>query len=383
MDKKATGISAKQRRLAATATVLALASGAAAAADASSVQIFGIIDAGVLTQSKSAAGGRLTRLETSGLRQSVWGLKGTEDLGGGLKAFFNLESHFDTDTGGLHGTGDNGTPAVGTVLFRRQANVGLAGDWGTLILGRQYGPALLAHIGTEPRAFKEQFSNLYAWAYNQLEPIAGAGSANSNNDVGIFMKNSIQYRNTFGPVTAGVLYSLGEQAGSTSNNTILALGLSYSGPVTLSFSHEFMKDQVTGEKVVKHTGVGAAVPFGDFTFKANFLRGENNNADGTTSSKVNGLGVGVDWKWHPMNNATVAYYDNKDKENKSNHTKNLVLSNDYFISKRTTIYAQAAFVDADAGATGAAALKTSIVADGSFKPDAKTTFINVGINHNF
>jgi predicted porin len=60
-----------------------------------------------------------------------------------------------------------------------------------------------------------------------------------------------------------------------------------------------------------------------------------------------------------------------------------VLSNDYFISKRTTIYAQAAFVDADAGATGAAALKTSIVADGSFKPDAKTTFINVGINHNF
>ncbi|OYW19849.1 MAG: porin, partial [Burkholderiales bacterium 12-64-5] len=72
MDKKATGITAKQRRLAATATVLALTSGWAAAADAtSSVQIFGIIDAGILTQSKSAAGGRLTRLETSGLRQSV------------------------------------------------------------------------------------------------------------------------------------------------------------------------------------------------------------------------------------------------------------------------------------------------------------------------
>ena len=381
MSKQAIGIPASQRRLVAIAAALTLASGLASAE--STVQIFGIIDAGILQQSKSAAGGSLTRLETSGLRQSVWGLKGTEDLGGGLKAFFNLESHFDTDTGGLHGTGDNGTPAVGTVLFRRQANLGLSGDWGTIILGRQYGPALLAHIGTEPRAFKEQFSNLYAWAYNQLEPIAGAGTVNSNNDVGIFMKNSIQYRNTFGPVTAGVLYSLGEQAGSTSNNSILALGLTYNGPVTVSFSHEFMKDQITGEKIVKHTGLGAAVPFGDFTFKANYLRGENNNADGSRASRVDGIGVGVDWKWHPMNNATLAYYDNKDKENKSNHTKNLVLSNDYFISKRTTIYAQAAFVDAGAGATGAAALKTSIVADGSFRPDAKTTFINLGINHTF
>ncbi len=361
----------------------ALASCAGWTSAQTSVQIFGIIDAGILSQSKSAAGGKLHRLETSGLRQSVWGLKGSEDLGGGMKAFFNLESHFDTDTGGLHGTGDNGTPSVGTVLFRRQANVGLSGDWGTIILGRQYGPALLAHIGTEPRAFKEQFSNLYAWAYNQLEPIAGAGSVNSNNDVGIFFKNSIQYRNTYGPVTGGILYSLGEVADSSSRNSILALGLTYNGPVTLSFSHEFMKDQITGEKVVEHTGIGGAVPYGDFTFKANFLRGENNNADGTRSSKVHGLGVGVDWKWHPTHNATLAYYDNKDRENRSNHTKNLVISNDYFISKRTTIYTQLAYVDADAGATGAAALKTSIVADASFKPDAKTTFLNIGINHNF
>lgn len=368
-------------RAAVVAAVLSMLANAAAAD--SSVQVFGIIDAGILTQSKTPSGGSLTRLETSGLRQSVWGLKGSEDLGGGLKAFFNLESHFDTDTGGLHGTGDNGTPAVGTVLFRRQANVGLSSDWGTLILGRQYGPALLAHIGTEPRAFKEQFSNLYAWAYNQLEPIAGVATVNSNNDVGIFMKNAIQYRNTFGPVTAGVLYSLGEQVGDHSNNTVLALGLTYNGPVTVSFSHEYMKDQITGEKVVKHTGLGGAVPLGSFTFKANYLRGENNNADGSRSSRVDAWGLGADWKWNANNNATLAYYDNKDKENSSNHTRNIVVSNDYFFSKRTTLYTQLAIVDADDGATGAAALKTSIVADGSFRAGAKTTFLNIGINHTF
>ena len=376
----------KHRRIAPAARqVLALGAlaGAALAAHAqSTVQVFGIIDAGVLTQSNSP-NGRNTRLETSGLRQSVWGLKGTEDLGGGLKAFFNLESHFDTDTGGLHGTGDNGSPSVGTVLFRRQANVGLTGDWGTVIIGRQYGPALLAHLGTEPRAFKEQFSNLYAWAYNQLEPIAGSGSANSNNDVGIFMKNSIQYRNTFGPVTGGILYSFGEKADSFSDNSVLALGLAYTGPVSLSFSYEYMKDQDTGKSVIEHTGIGGAVPFGDFTFKANYLRGENNNADGSRSSLVNSIGVGVDWRWSPSNNATLAYYDNKDKEDSSNHTKNIVISNDWFLSKRTTIYTQVAIVDADTGATGAAALKTSIIADGSFKANATTTFVNIGINHTF
>ena len=385
MSIKSIVISAAPRAVA-VAAVLCLGSGLASAQ--SSVQVFGIIDAGILTQNKtSTVDKNLTRLETSGLRQSVWGLKGTEDLGGGLKAFFNLESHFDTDTGAIHGTGD--APGSGTILFRRQANVGLSGDWGTIILGRQYGPALLAHLATEPRYFKEQFSNLYAWAYNQLEggsaALGGnpANGVNRQNDVGIFMKNSIQYRNSFGPVSGGILYSLGEEAGKSSNGSVLAIGLAYSGPVALSFSYEYMKDQNTGTKLIEHTGLGAAVPYGDFTFKTNWLNAKNSNAAGMDVSEVNGIGVGVDYKWHPQHTATVAFYDNKDKLNKSNHTKNLVISNDYAISKRTTIYSALAYVDADVGAKGIAGLKTSIIADASFLAGAKTTFLNVGINHNF
>lgn len=360
--------------------ILATAAGFASAQ--SSVQVFGIIDAGILSQTNSGNSKKSnTRLETSGLRQSVWGLKGTEDLGGGLKAFFNLESHFDTDNGHIHGTGDS--DQSGTILFRRQANVGLSGDWGTLILGRQYGPALLAHLGTEPRAFKEQFSNLYAWAYNQFDGIAGPGAAGSTNDVGIFMSNAVQYRNTFGPVTLGVLYAFGEQSKKFSHGNTAAIGLTYNGPVTLSGSYEVMKDKASGEDIIKHYGLGGAVPFGDFTFKINWLRGENSGADGVETSKVDGISGGVDWKWSPSNSATLAYYDNKDKNNSSNHTKNIVISNDLFLSKRTTIYTQLAWVDASSGASGTAALKTSIVADASFKPGAKTTFLNIGINHTF
>ena len=348
----------------------------------SSVQVFGIIDVGVLGQNNTASSKKgNTRLETSGLRQSVWGLKGTEDLGGGLKAFFNLESHFDTDNGKLHGTGD--ADQSGTRLFRRQANVGLAGDWGTVILGRQYGPALLAHIGTEPRAFKEQFSNLYAWAYNQLDSFAGAGAAGNTNDVGIFMSNAVQYRNTFGPVTLGVLYAFGEESKKISRGNTFAVGATYNGPVTLSGSYQVMKDKATGEDIIEHYGLGAAVPYGDFTFKLSWLRGENSGADGVETSKVDGISGGVDWKWSPSNSATLAYYDNKDKNHSSNHTKNIIISNDLFLSKRTTLYTQVAFVDASKGAVGVAALKTSVVADGSFRAGSTTTFVNVGINHTF
>ncbi|RTL56412.1 MAG: porin [Rhodocyclaceae bacterium] len=363
---------------------LGAASGSAVA-DSSNVQVFGIVDVGVLMQSKTAGGnGSTTSVATSGLRQSVWGFKGTENIGNGNNVFFNLESHIDIDNGQLHGSGD--AAGSSTPLFRRQANLGMSGDWGSVTVGRQYGPALLAHIGTEPRAFKEQFSNLYAWAYNQYAATAtgaaGATNRNTNNDVGIFFSNSVQYRNTLGPVSFGVLYSLGEVAGDTAKNSAWAVGAAYNGPVTVSASYQQMKDQTSGITTVKHSGLGLAVPFTDGAVKLNYLNAKN--YDGTTGnevSNVDGIGIGVDYKWSPANTFTVAYYNNKDDVNKSDETHNWVFSNDYALSKRTTFYAQMALVDAKAGAS----LKTSIVAGGPFVYPAgeKTTLINIGLNHNF
>ena len=353
--------------------VSALFAGSASAlADSSNVQMFGTVDVGFLSQSKSAAGGSISSIASGGIRPSIWGFKGSEDLGNGTKAFFNFESHIALDTGSLMADGQGASP-----LFRRQSNLGLSGDWGSLTVGRQYSPALLAHIGTEPRAFKENFSNLYAWAFNQL-PNA-APSTTTNNDIGIFFSNSAKYSNTFGPVNVGVLYSLGEQAGSTSANSVFSLGLSYTGPVTVSASYQDSKDKTTGNTVVKHMGLGLAVPFTNGAVKANYLNAKNNNgATGAETSNVEAWGIGVDYKWHPTNTFTVAYYDNTDKNNKSDATRNWVFSNDYSLSKRTTLYGQIALVDAKAGAT----IKTAITG-ASFPAGAKTTFFNVGINHNF
>jgi len=344
------------------------------------VAIYGIIDAGLLYQSKTDPNGKSkTSMETSGLRQSVLGFKGDRDLGRGLEGFFNLEVHYDTNNGKLHGTGD--AQGTGTPFFRRQANLGLRGDWGSVTFGRQYGPALLAHIGTEPRAFKEQFSNLYAWAYNQYAATAGAPGTdrNTNNDVGIFFSNAIQYRHTVGPVNFGILWAPGGQSGSTQKNTAWAAGATYTGPVILSASYQVIKDEATANDNVRHGGLGFAMPMGAFTFKANYLNARNETSTGANVSNVNGIGVGVDWKWHPEHTATLAYYDNKDKRNSRDHTRNIVISNDYALRKDTTIYVQAAFVDAEDGAT----IKTSIVAAGIPAVGTTSTLLNAGINFTF
>lgn len=367
-------------RLMRHAVAIAVAGLALPALAETNVAIYGIIDAGLLYQSKTGTDGKSkSSMETSGLRQTIIGFKGDRDLGQGLEGFFNLEAHFDTNNGQFHGTGDaqgNGTP-----FFRRQANLGLRGDWGSVTFGRQYGPALLAHIGTEPRAFKEQFSNLYAWAYNQYAATNGAPGTdrNTNNDVGIFFSNAIQYRNTLGPYSFGVLYSPGGQAGSLDKNSVWAVGGTYTGPVVLSASYQVIKDQSTANDNVRHGGLGFAVPFGDFTFKANYLNARNSLSTGANVSNVNAIGVGTDWKWHPKNTATLAYYDNKDRMNKDDHTRNIVISNDYSLRNDTILYAQMAYVDAGSAAT----IKTSIVAAGIPSVGNKSTLLNVGLNFTF
>lgn len=192
------------------------------------------------------------------------------------------------------------------------------------------------------------------------------------------MNNAVQYRNTWGPVTMGVLYSFGGQAGDFKDNSAYALGLTYNGPITLSGSYQAFHDEQSGKKVVDHTSLGFAIPFGDFTWKNNWMNAKNDNTAGLQQFDVNGFGTGIDWKWSAKNSATLAFYLNKDDANKSDETKFIVISNDYQWRPDTTLYIQAAFADADPGAT----LRTSIVAAGVTAGE-KSTLLNVGLNFMF
>jgi predicted porin len=359
--------------------------------DKTQLSMYGILDIGILAQDNvSTNGSERVDLATSGLRQTVFGFKGNRELDNDMNAFFNLEAHFDLDTGRFHGTGD--APLAtgdgsGDILFRRQANLGLTGDWGTVIAGRQYGPALLANLATEPRIFKEQFSNLYAWAYSQYFSTvnnANAGGRNDNNDVGIFFNNAIQYRNNINGIDFGVMYSFGGQEGSQKEGEVLALGAAYTtGPLSLSGSFQNMTDQQTGEDVVTSWATGAAYNLGDLTFKINYMNTENNDQNGNEILDLDALGMGIDWKWAAKHTATVAYYINEDNAPvTSAETKSLVLSNEYTMGESTILYAQMAYVDSDAGMGVVSQYATSIVATPA-PVGEKTTLLNIGVNFAF
>ncbi|MBR8501625.1 porin, partial [Burkholderia cenocepacia] len=105
----------------------AAASFATVAHAQSSVTLYGVLDAGITYQSNVASKSLWSM--GSGIDQSRFGLRGSEDLGGGLKAIFTLESGFNIGNGRL---GNNGG------MFNRQAFVGLSSQYGTVTLGKQY-----------------------------------------------------------------------------------------------------------------------------------------------------------------------------------------------------------------------------------------------------
>ena len=157
------------------------------AATASTVTLYGLLDTGIEHVTNVASIGGLTRMPSlTGTLPSRWGMRGTEDLGNGLRGIFVLESGFALDSG---------TSAQGGRLFGRQAFVGLSGAWGTLTLGRQYTMLFWSLLDADVMG-----PNVYGSA--SLD----AYIANARAD------NSLVYRGTFSGVTVGASYSFGRDA---------------------------------------------------------------------------------------------------------------------------------------------------------------------------
>jgi len=338
--------------------------GATGAAQAQSVTLYGRVDLGVQYTSELPGGGDESEVYNGGIRPSIFGLKGSEDLGGGMKALFNLESHFSADTG-----------TTTNRFWRRQANVGLSGGFGTVLLGVQYTPAVLALLATDPRAIKEQMSGLYPFALNQ-----NGGAA--NNDLGIFMADAISYSNTLGPLNFGIAF--GAADGGTGGR-IGSAGASYSaeGGFKASAYYHQVDNNGSGalgdDRFSRQFGVGVKMPLGPVALSAQYIGSKVD--DPTTAIEVsdtNTFGVGVDYAWSGSNTATLAYYHSKNKAIDNDKAGTLIISNDYALSKRTTLYAQLAVIDAKSGATSFTSATAAAVA-----PDETNTIFGVGISHNF
>lgn len=109
---------------------------AGAASAQSSVTLYGRVDLSVARN----IGSDTTVLQNgSGSRL---GVRGEEDLGGGLKATFNIEHRFAADTGAV-GTNNNGADSATTNFWHGRSLVGLAGGFGSVSFGREYSPLFL------------------------------------------------------------------------------------------------------------------------------------------------------------------------------------------------------------------------------------------------
>lgn len=173
------------------------------------VQVYGLIDAGVEAVNHAGPANRGTvRVISGGKNTARWGLRGSEDLGGGLKAVYNLEGGILMDSGASDGA-----------LFKRQANVGLEGGFGRLVVGRSFTTTYDLVIKFDPMGFAPN----YSWA------TTGSATGPSKYGMTTSFDNLVKYTGRSSGFTYGASVGLGEQAGSAADGRKYALGGSWFG----------------------------------------------------------------------------------------------------------------------------------------------------------
>lgn len=226
---------------------LAVLAASGAAMAQSSVQLYGIVDAFVGTTQdtiKTPGSKSQTVVESGGLKSSRWGMKGSEDLGGGLKAGFKLEQRFKSDTGALDG-----------VNFKGESSINLSGNFGTVALGR---------MGTP---YDDLRGKTNAIADTNLSPVGDTiKNAYGSTKDGVFSAkgdytdktdNTVAYVSpTFNGFSAAVAVSFGENKTNVADATQhSSLKLQYAnGPLLVGYGFQKEESQLTAGTPAVATG---------------------------------------------------------------------------------------------------------------------------------
>jgi predicted porin len=338
--------------------VLTAVTGAASAQ--SSVTIYGKIDLG-LTLDSGSASGKSVRLDSGITGGSRLGFKGVEDLGGGMKAAFQLETGFCADSA----AGAPNYCTGGNNFMGRQAHGDLTGAFGALSAGRQYS------LG---------FNNLAT-----LDPF-GAGFAGQANNVdlkgnylvdpsGIRLNNSVTYSTpSISGVTASAEISFGEQTGNWQGNRETGAGLSYaSGPAYAGFSFYDVSNTNGSGAAKKVYLLGGTYDFGVVKLHA---LAQKVSGDPTVGASIDYLslmgGVTV-----PVagGNLMASYIHHNDRTSADADASQLGIAYQYPLSKRTSVYTAFARIQ---NTNGAAYLVGNATATGT-----GNKAFNLGVVHNF
>ena len=195
---------------------------ASAQAQNANVTLYGLIDGTIsVINNADAKGGSIVGFRTPWFSGSRWGFVGNEDLGGGLKAIFRLESEFVLGNGSLDTAG---------FLFIRDAWVGFdSTTFGKLTIGRQ-------------NALGRDFAAIYLDPYGARESSFNEGGGTNTNNfkqlifyggsaTGTRVDNGVVLKKSFGPIVAGISHQFGEVPGDSTRNTTQSAALGFNGGV--------------------------------------------------------------------------------------------------------------------------------------------------------
>ena len=316
---------------------LAVLATTGAAMAQSNVTLYGRIDTSV--GSNKVNGVSTTQLFSGNLSSTRWGLRGSEDLGGGLKAIFGLEQGFDSSTG---------TQAAGSA-FDRMSIVGLSGGFGTLKLGRH-------DTSFDDIRDLSISSNLWDSEFTPTKIAYTAGVA----DYSSRASNQIRYESpSFGGFSLGASYGLDEDATVKADTT--AFNLRYkAGNLDVGFGYQ---DQKANNR--KYSTIGAAYNFGVARLSAGFNRAEIRNGN-----EADGFAIGVNVPVGALDFSVGYAYSKAENTAGATAAKGTALSAGvtYAMSKRTRLYG--AFLDGE-------------VENGAGVKTLDRRMYSVGVRHDF
>ncbi|WP_322013606.1 porin [Paraburkholderia sp. J12] len=321
--------------MASTFTVACLLGASGAAHAQSSVTLYGIVDGSILYTSHTmnmATGqneGHQFSFTDSGMTGSSFGLRGAEDLGGGLRAVFTLESGVSVANGQFNNSNGN--------LFGRQAWVGIDSSYGSVKAGLQYSPFFLSIYDMDPRAMSYFGSGLVTYVDNVYV-------------TGLFNSNSITYTS---PEIAGVqaagMIALGGAAGDFQAGRQYSASLRYHlGGFTITGA--LYSGNAGGSaastpvpSTVEFVGrtIGASYRFpNDLTLSASYALYK---VSGSFDNSV--YSGGFSYFVLPYLNVNGGVYYTRDGNDGTNHSLMASSGVQFFLSKRTTLYGQLGYVN--------------------------------------
>jgi predicted porin len=302
----------------------------------SQVTVFGVLDTSLNRVSADGAGSRMS-LSPDGNTSGRLGFRGTEDMGGGLKANFWLELAVGVDDGTSGGTSTTNKDSVSTggVTFGRRSTVGIEGPWGEVRAGRDYVPSF-GNLTTSMHPFG---TNGVGSSGHLFYPVNAGGtsvrtSVRASNSIGYFLPSNAMGFYGAAMIAYGEQPSVPAATSDDGDHTGVRLGWRQ-GPWNMSYATGKTK-YATGN----YTQTNAGINYQMGPAKLMLLWGENKVGITRTRATM----VGTQWDLTPTTELRAAYTTLAAKGVASD-ASHIALGVVHALSKRTALYGNWARID--------------------------------------